>query len=247
MTHASLQDRPSRQIDVDGSAVTVRVRESARARTTRILLGPRRPLEIIVPAGTGDDEIDGLLATRRHWIAEKLAVVEAEQARPAQLGLARDGVVWLGAEAMSVEVLAAPRPLARFTGETLQVLGPTDEERLAAVGRWYRREARERIRAVAAAEARRLDLPYRSVSIRDQKTRWGSCSPAGNLSFSWRLLIAPTEVMTYVVVHELCHVAVPNHSKAFWRHLSGAFPGWEGPAGWLRQHGAELRAYSPRI
>ena len=68
-----------------------------------------------------------------------------------------------------------------------------------------------------------------------------------NLSFNWCLVIAPPEVLEYVVVHELCHLRVANHSKPFWRLLESALPGWQTSAGWLREHGAELRAYTPRL
>lgn len=244
MTPAILQDRPSRTIDIDGRAVPVRVRESARARTTRILVGARRPLEIIVPADTLDSEVDGLLAARHGWIAEKLAVVAQEHGRTAQLGLDRPGVVWLAGEAIPVDARDGPRGLAELRDGRLTVTGPSAEARKLAVERWYRRQARDRIREATGREAARLALSYRSVAVRDQQTRWGSCSAAGNLSFSWRLVIAPAEVMTYVVVHELCHLAVPNHSKAFWRQLEAACPGWQDPADWLREHGSELRSYS---
>jgi predicted metal-dependent hydrolase len=244
MTAAHLRERPSRQLDINGSAVTVKVRESDRARTTRILLGARRPLEIIVPVGTADDEIDGLLATRRGWIADKLDAVAVEQARPARLGLGRRGVVWLAGQPIPVEQREAERAVARLDDQVLVALGTTPAARAEAVERWYRREARSGLRAVTAAEAQRLGLPYRSVTIRDQLTRWGSCSSAGNLSFNWRLAVAPADVMTYVVIHELCHLAVPNHTKAFWRQLDAALPDWQEPAAWLREHGAGLRAYS---
>ncbi|HLE99706.1 MAG TPA: M48 family metallopeptidase [Gaiellaceae bacterium] len=76
-------------------------------------------------------------------------------------------------------------------------------------------------------------------------TRWGSCSHRGNLSFSWRLLLAPDEVLEYVVVHELCHIREPSHQKPFWRLLESVRPGWQGRARWLREHGQELRDYRP--
>ena len=81
--------------------------------------------------------------------------------------------------------------------------------------------------------------------MRDQRTRWGSCSAEANLSFNWRLVLTPPEVLEYVVIHELCHLRVANHTKAFWRLLEAALPGWQGPASWLADHGAELRAYRP--
>ena len=83
-----------------------------------------------------------------------------------------------------------------------------------------------------------------SLSVRDPKTRWGSCSGRGNLSFSWRLLLAPEQVLEYVVVHELLHLREHNHSKRFWRLVEAAYPGWQEQARWLREHGQELLDYN---
>jgi hypothetical protein len=149
----------------------------------------RRPLEVIVPRGTTDAEVDELLEEKR-------------------------------------------------------VSGSSDQAP-AAVVRWYRREARRRIESVLAREAERLGLEYRSLGIRDPRTRWGSCSRKGHLSFSWRLAAAPPEILEYVVVHELCHLREPNHQKPFWRLLETAQPGWQEQARWLRQHGQELHDYDP--
>jgi len=88
---------------------------------------------------------------------------------------------------------------------------------------------------------------FRSVAIRDPRTRWGSCSRRGNLSFSWRLLLAPADVLHYVVVHELCHLREPSHQKAFWRLLGSVQPGWQRELRWLREHGQELHDYRPEV
>jgi predicted metal-dependent hydrolase len=101
------------------------------------------------------------------------------------------------------------------------------------------------ITEAARREAARLGLEYAAIAIRDQRTRWGSCSRRGTLSFSWRLLLAPAEVLEYVVVHELCHLREPNHSQAFWLVLDAARPGWQVQARWLREHGQELQDYRP--
>jgi predicted metal-dependent hydrolase len=116
---------------------------------------------------------------------------------------------------------------------------------VAAIERCYRREARRRVIAVAEREAARIGLGFNSVGIRDPKTRWGSCSSRANLSFSWRLLLAPPEVLEYVVIHELLHLREPNHTKAFWRLVEAARPGWQQQARWLREHGQELHEYAP--
>jgi predicted metal-dependent hydrolase len=83
------------------------------------------------------------------------------------------------------------------------------------------------------------------MSIRDQRTRWGSCSPRGALSFSWRLVVPHRSILDYVVVHELCHLEAPNHAAAYWALVDAARPGWREDAAWLRRHGRELLAYRP--
>jgi hypothetical protein len=109
-----------------------------------------------------------------------------------------------------------------------------------------RRRVREVVTEVAAVEALRLGVAYRAIQIRDQRTRWGSCSPRGTLTFNWRLVLAPHAVLDYVVVHELCHLREANHGPGFWRLLEQARPGYKVPRAWLRRHGHELLAYAPR-
>jgi predicted metal-dependent hydrolase len=108
-----------------------------------------------------------------------------------------------------------------------------------------RRLARARVTAVAEREAPGLGVDYERIAIRDQRTRWGSCSARGTLSFNWRLVLAPESVLEYVVVHELCHLAEPNHSPRFWALLEAARPGYRVEKDWLRRHGWELQAYVP--
>jgi hypothetical protein len=103
--------------------------------------------------------------------------------------------------------------------------------------------ARELVSALAEEEAERLGVAYRRIRIGGQRTLWGSCSPRGTLSFNWRLVLAPTEVLDYVVVHELCHLRVPNHSRRFWRLVEGRRPHWREQRDWLREHGPELLAF----
>jgi predicted metal-dependent hydrolase len=105
--------------------------------------------------------------------------------------------------------------------------------------------AREVISAAVEEEASRLGVAYRRIRVADQRTRWGSCSSAGTLSFSWRLVLAPLAVLDYVVVHELCHLRVPNHSPRFWTLVEHARPGWREQRAWLRKHGPELLAFRP--
>jgi predicted metal-dependent hydrolase len=239
-----LRDRKSRRFVLGDETVIVRVRESARARTARIIVGPRRPLEVIVPRGTTDAKVDGFLEEKRSWVERKLAAAREIAARPPQLGLNRPGSVWLAGEEVRIERRNGRRSIARLSEGRLVVSGANDGAP-GAVERWYRREARRKITEVVAREVDRLGLEYRSIGIRDPRTRWGSCSRKGNLSFSWRLVAAPPEILEYVVVHELCHLREPSHQKPFWRLLGTVRPGWQEQARWLREHGQELHDYDP--
>jgi predicted metal-dependent hydrolase len=116
-------------------------------------------------------------------------------------------------------------------------------ERLAVSESAARIAARELVSALAEEEAGRLGVAYRRIRIGGQRTLWGSCSPRGTLSFNWRLVLAPAEVLDYVVVHELCHLRVPNHSRRFWGLVEERRPHWREQRDWLREHGPELLAF----
>jgi predicted metal-dependent hydrolase len=240
-----LRERRPHEIEIEGVRYEVLVRESPRARRLRITVGPRKPIQLVVPRRTTRAEVDGLLRRNAGWIARKAAWAEEVAARPGALGLDRPGVAWVAGEPLPIVPTGGSRSAARLSGGRVLVGGPPAGAP-AALERWHRREARERLAAAVAREAGRLGLRPAGLSVRDQRTRWGSCSSRGALSFSWRLLVAPPEILDYVVVHELCHLRELNHSPAFWRLLDGARPGWRAQADWLSEHGLEIGAYSPR-
>jgi predicted metal-dependent hydrolase len=225
------------QLVVAGRVVQAEVRESPRARRLRLVVRPGGPLEVTVPRGTGARALRRFVDEHAEWIHERLA----EQPPPV-LDLDRRDSVLLAGERIPVVRRAGERSIAELRGGTLAVSGPDPG---GAVERWYRREARRLFEASAEREAARLDLAYARISVRDQRTRWGSCSTSGTLSFNWRLALAPPEVLDYVVVHELLHLLEHNHSPAFWRLLDEHRPGWRAQAGWLRTHAWELHAYVP--
>lgn len=235
-------ERPPRSVVVDDLVLRVRVRESTRASKMRLVIGPHRPAEVIVPSCASDREIDAFIDSKGVWLKEKGALVERIRSNSSRLKLEQQGVLWLLGNTHELQHERSGRAVVRRVGDRI-VVGGSHHEAAAALERWYRRQARAHILALVDAEASRLGMEYQSVGIRDQRTRWGSCSGMGNLSFSWRLVMAPQEVSQYVVTHELCHLREPNHSKAFWRLVDAAAPDWAEPARWLRNHGEELRGY----
>jgi predicted metal-dependent hydrolase len=120
-------------------------------------------------------------------------------------------------------------------------------ERLRLTEDQGRREARARISLLAQSEAAALGVSYSRLTLRDQRSRWGSCSSAGALSFNWRLVLAPHDVLDYVVVHEVCHLVELNHGPAFWRLVERRRPAYAESKRWLDDHGWEILAYQPPV
>lgn len=110
-----------------------------------------------------------------------------------------------------------------------------------ALNAWYEKQAHiwipRRVRHYASV----VDEKYARIFIKNQKSRWGSCSSARNLNFNWRLIMAPIEVLDYVVVHELCHLKQMNHSEAFWAEVEKVLPDYEERKKWLDENGKWLR------
>jgi predicted metal-dependent hydrolase len=118
-------------------------------------------------------------------------------------------------------------------------------DRLTLTAEQGRREAKARISLIAQSEAAALGVSYTRISLRDQRSRWGSCSTTGTLSFNWRLVLAPHDVLDYVVVHEICHLVEMNHGPGFWALVSRRRPGYLEAKVWLDEHGWEILAYRP--
>ena len=108
---------------------------------------------------------------------------------------------------------------------------------------WLRAEVRRDIAASVAKHAQLLECSPRRITVRDQATRWGSCSTSGTLSFSWRLIFAPPFVLDYVAAHEVAHMREMNHGPCFWRLVKDAVPATPKARVWLKCHGAELHRY----
>jgi len=119
-------------------------------------------------------------------------------------------------------------------------LTQAETKRLETLEKRYRSAARTKFEQRCAYYRRFTGGIYHSITIRDQKTRWGSCSSRGTLSFNYRLIFAPPAVLDYVVVHELCHLTHMNHSADFWNKVASVMPDYKQHRKWLKEHGGEL-------
>ena len=204
------------------------IRRSDRARRVRVVVEPTGAVEVVLPRRAAQREAAAAVAELRPWIERRLA--EAETVRASVAG--RDGLPYLG------ETLRARREPGRTRahrrGDAL-LYGDR-----AQIERWYRRMARQEVAPLLDEAVEALGVDYASVRIANQRTRWGSCSTTGSMSFNWRLLLGPPEILDYVVWHEACHLSVLDHSQRFWRLLERHVPDYREPKAWLRRHGATL-------
>ena len=137
---------------------------------------------------------------------------------------------------------AAPVRAARIEGA--QLLVPADPARLRpGLTAFLRLLARQRLQAASDRHAAALGRSFTRLTLRDTRSRWGSCTADGGLMYSWRLILAPAEVLDYVAAHEVAHLAEMNHSPAFWATVARLMPGYAPHRAWLKRHGADLHRY----
>ena len=191
-------------------------------------------------------EVEPFVAEKRPWVERTLRRLrEAESERPAAR-LEDGGVVPYLGRSLELRVVVEPdrvRPHVALRGERLTVKVPDggpDTVRAALEG-WYRRRAREEVEPRLDATTRRAGVRYSGLQIRAQRTRWASCSSSGAMSFNWRLLLAPPEILDYVVEHEVAHLSLHDHSRAFWALLASRMPDYRTHERWLKRHGPSLR------
>ncbi len=142
-------------------------------------------------------------------------------------------------EGQQLSIVATARRGPHLTGTILEV--PGDPARVGRhVAAFLKQAARDRLAAASDRYAAALGRPYGRISLRDTRSRWGSCSSRGDLMYSWRLIMAPPEVLDYVAAHEVAHLAEMNHSQAFWDTVARLCPGYAAPRQWLRRNGAML-------
>jgi predicted metal-dependent hydrolase len=237
------QSEPS-SIDVafEDAVYQVRLQRHRQARryTLRVQSATREVVLTMPPRG---NLRDAAAFAKKHggWIASRLN--RLPQPSPFRDG----GVVPLRGEPYRIE----HRPGER--GTVWVALGDDGRHALCVAGEaphvarrvrdYLKREARRELEAASRRYAEQLDVKVKRVSVRDQASRWGSCSTTGVLSYSWRLILAPPFVLDYLAAHEVAHLVEMNHSRAFWRIVARICPNAARAKTWLDGHGADLHRY----
>jgi predicted metal-dependent hydrolase len=223
-----------KMIRLDGETpVEIRLRRSSRARRLSLRVSSLDgAVTMTVPARLPVAEAIAFAGDRREWILRARAQTRSSIAVAAGVNLPVEGeicrVVPGGARAPVLErgvLRVSGRSPGRSTAAFLKCL------------------ARDRLAAACDARAGTLGVSYSCIALRDTRSRWGSCSHAGRLMFSWRLAMAPPEVLDYVAAHEVAHLVHMDHSPAFWRVVESLVPAWRQHRRWLHLHGGDLHAF----
>jgi predicted metal-dependent hydrolase len=213
------------------------IRRSDRARRVRVTVEPTGEISVTLPRRARERDAADAVVELRPWIdrrRKQLATAQEAVATPPGT------LPYLG-----TTLLLQPEPgreRVHRSGDTLLVPA---RDPLPAIERWYRRQARAEVLPRLDAACARAGVRHTGLTIREQRTRWASCSSTGRMSFNWRLLLAPPEILDYVVEHEVCHLEVLDHSPRFWSLLESRLPGWREPSRWLRRYGPALSLPDP--
>lgn len=236
------------QLALDLHDWRLRERVSPQARRIRIEIRGADEVLLVIPQRGSRRAAHAFLQSRMPWIRRKL---HEQRLRAAAQAPAHRRLQWDGSDRLMLRgracvlVAAAGRSPRVDLGDPVVVVAPAarladrrwlDRKLLAAL----RLAARSDAQAMIDQEAARLGVQAAGLRIADQKSLWGSCSPQGRISLNWRLVMAPPQVLRYVVVHELAHRVHLDHSARFWRLVEQQMPQFQEPRRWLRQHGAGL-------
>ena len=235
-------------VEVGDQRIDYTVRISRAARRARIRVAPAG-VEVVLPTDSGLDRAESFLQENGDWLLDQLAFFNRTGNFRIEAGVNEDAYILFNGvkTAMEVVEIDSRRRCARIIHEAdcLKVIIPRGSavNPLASLQNWLRRMARKLVHERLELRAREMGVKYDRVFIRAQRTRWGSCSSRKNLSFNWRLVMAPPEVLDYLVVHELAHLIEPNHSMKFWLIVRSYCPRYEQHRAWLKQNQEVLQNY----
>ena len=244
-----------------GGVIELTIRRSTRARLVRLTIDPRHTAVVTVPSRAARSRSDAervaavFVRERAEWLRRHLERQARQRARAAAMGPIRQGALfpYLG-EPHRIRIQAAEPPhrttVSREGGEEMDeiVIRLSARERRAVpaiLESWLREKARDAVLREIDRHAAALGVEPAAVTIRDAKSRWGSCSRERRLSFCWRLIMARPEALETVVVHELAHIRVFGHGPAFWAVVAERRPDHRVWRTWLRDHSLELHAILP--
>ncbi|WP_170291933.1 M48 family metallopeptidase [Heliobacterium mobile] len=235
---------PVRELFIHQNKVPVTVEKSKRLRSVSMRISPQGLL-VRGPTSLTEEEIQQFIREKERWISRHWTRFSLEGQRRAK-AIEEKRLFFYGKPyrlVLSLEEKPIPlRERVHFSGNqlVLHIEQSKEKDWQKELREWFLFQAKVVIGKRLAEIAQHLRCQYGTVTIRDQKTRWGSCSSRKNLSFNWRLVAMPPKVLDYVIIHELCHLKEMNHSSKFWSAVGQIIPDYMVHRQWLKEHGKEM-------
>lgn len=241
------------EIQVNETTIPYSIRRSKRAKRSRIIVTPDL-VEVVSPEKLSEKHIHNFIQTNGAWVLNKTKSmqrnIEIAGIRPTTF-LENSSIQYQGRYVpIQIQYQENERLDIKYNNDSFIITSPTDmthEMRTPLLRTQLQRILKEDIKQQATRLAEHyssiLNLPFNKIVIKEQKSRWGSCSSAGNININWLLIFAPKEVFEYVVLHEVCHLQHMNHSPAFWSLVESQMPDYKKHEAWLKHYGYTLSQY----
>jgi len=225
----------------DFSSDTIKIDRLIRSnrKTLSLIVQSDGTLTVRAPLRVSERQIRAFIHEKSAWIQEKQKIAQ-QSVRLNPPKVYRSGeLFWFLGKTYALEVRASVPTVVYLDGKLFLRASALPHAQTALM-RWYRIQADSVLAERTAVIARQHGFHYKQVKITSARTRWGSCSSTGTLSFPWRLVMAPLPVIDYVVIHELVHTEVRNHGPVFWKRVAALVPDYKSKMAWLKQNGAQL-------
>jgi len=210
-----------------------------RRKTVAIVVERDGSLTVRAPLRMAEAHIQTFVESHESWIEKHQARIRATPPVPSKNYSAGGTFLYLG-QSYPLSLVARQRPALSFDGSSFRLAKAALPKAEQAFTRWYKEQAALLLSERALSIAGINGFTYQKIRISSARTRWGSCSSHGTLSFTFRLVMAPLEVVDYVVLHELVHTHIHNHSKTFWNRLGELMPDYKRRLTWLKKNGKFL-------
>jgi predicted metal-dependent hydrolase len=235
-------------IIIDNHPITYTVTYQKNRKSVQLKLKSTDHIAITAPTQFPKEGIEKILLDKSKWIIKQIDRLTSIATNPINKSISPGAaILYLGQPHTLIFITKNNCEPAVHLEENkivlhLPLLAPNDISATSQLllSQWYFDRALKTLSAKTAFWASTIKVNPKRITIKDQKTRWGSCSSRGNINYNWRIIMAPKEVIDYLIVHELCHLRIPNHSESFWQEVEKYSPNFKQYRAWLRINGMML-------
>lgn len=235
------------EILIDTLNCSYSVTYSKRRKTICIRVVGVNAIELIVPSSIKNFDARKLLTTKLHWLKNQMARLKAVEENPLNQKLNTGTTVLFLGVPRSLKVVHTKMSDCSIKLNEKEILVqlpfPSDEYLAVTLESWYKKAAAMILEEKTTFWSSQLGVMPKKITIKDQKTRWGSCSSLGNINYNWRIVMAPSAIIDYLVIHELSHLIEPNHSQKFWKVVQRHCPNFKQDRKWLKTNGQLLMRF----